>query len=84
MGKDKHSENTSEYSKPHTSSGCPEEHVDQLHFAEEGKHDSRLDVDHITDTGAIQMGQETYDFHQSNKEESDKDQPDKEDGSKEE
>ena len=67
MADKKHSEFTSEYSKPHTSDGCPEVHVDQLHFGEDGKHDSRLDVDHITDPGAIEMGQQTYELHKEKK-----------------
>lgn len=66
----KHSENTSEYSKPHTSDAEPREHVDQLHFGQDGKHDSessKHDVHHITDPGAIDMGRETYEHHQSEK-----------------
>lgn len=62
-----HSPNTSEYSAPHTSDAEPETHVDQLHFGDDGKHESQYDVHHITDPGAVQMGQETYDWHQDQK-----------------
>lgn len=63
----KHSENTTEYSKPHTSKAEPEEHVDQLAFGKDGKRDPEHDVDHIKDDGAKEMGQETYEHHQRNK-----------------
>jgi hypothetical protein len=68
-----HSPNTSEYSAPHESTACPETHVDQLHFGDNGQHESQYDVHHITDDGAVSMGRETYDQHQSNKSSSDDD-----------
>lgn len=60
-----HSPNTSEYSAPHTSDAEPETHVDQLHFGEDGRHESQHDIHHITDSGAVQMGKETYEWHQN-------------------
>ncbi|MES3004648.1 MAG: hypothetical protein V4690_00885 [Patescibacteria group bacterium] len=75
-----HSPNTSEYSKPHESEGEPKTHVDQYHYDESGKHDTRLDNDHITDPGPVQMGQETYEWHQSQKDDDD-DDADSDDGS---
>lgn len=62
-----HTPYTSEYSKPHESEACPETHVDQIHFGEDGEHEPELDVHHITDPGAVEMGQETYDWHQHNR-----------------
>jgi len=63
----KHHENTSEYSKPHTSDAHPEEHVDSMSFGEGGNRAPEHDVDGITDEGAKVMGQQTYDLHQENK-----------------
>ncbi len=59
----KHSPNTSEYSKPHSSKAEPREHVDQLHFGSKGEHVKEHDVHHITDKGAIDMGRQTYERH---------------------
>lgn len=64
----KHYENTSEMSKPHTSDSHPEEHVDSMAFGEGGNRAPEHDVDGITDEGAKEMGQQTYDLHQENKE----------------
>jgi hypothetical protein len=64
---EKHTPNTSEISKPHTSAAEPEEHVDALHFDEEGKHVRDVDTNHLTDPGLIKMGEETYDKHQEDK-----------------
>ena len=63
----KHYENTSEMSKPHSSKGEPEEHVDSMAFGEGGKRAPEYDVDHIKDDGAKQMGKETHELHQKNK-----------------
>lgn len=63
----KHYENTSELSKPHTSSDHPEEHVDSMAFGEDGKRAPEHDVDGITDQGSKDMGQQTYELHQENK-----------------
>ena len=63
----KHSENTSEMSKPHTSEDHPEEHVDSMAFGKDGERDKDHDVDGITDSGSIEMGKETYENHQANK-----------------
>lgn len=63
-----HYENTSEMSKPHTSTDHPEEHVDSMAFGEGGKRDPDHDVDGLTDEGSKFLGKETYDLHQANKE----------------
>lgn len=63
----KHTPFTSEMSKPHTSDAHPEVHVDCIHYGADGKQDSRLCVDGITDKGSISLGQDTYDHHQASK-----------------
>jgi hypothetical protein len=63
----KHTENTSEISKPHTSEDHPEEHVDSMAFGKDGQRDPDHDVDGLTDKGLIDMGKETYENHQANK-----------------
>ncbi len=67
MSDKKHTPNSSEFSKPHTSDDHPEKHVDQMHFDSNGNHDKTHDNDGITDPNAVQMGQETYEWHQDNK-----------------
>lgn len=63
----KHTENTSEMSKPHTSSDHPDEHVDNMAFGEGGKRAPEHDTDGLTDEGSKSLGQETYDKHQEDK-----------------
>lgn len=60
-----HSPNTCEFSKPHTSDACPETHVDQYSYGEDVHEVRSMRVDHITDPGAVSMGQQTYEWHQS-------------------
>lgn len=71
-----HSPNTSEYSKPHESAAEPNTHVDQYSYGPDGKEDRSLRQDHITDPGAIEMGQETYKWHRSQRD----DDPDPDSG----
>jgi len=63
----KHYENTSEMSKPHTSKDHPDEHVDSMAFGKGGERDPKHDVDGLTDEGSKSMGQQTYDKHQEGK-----------------
>lgn len=58
---------TSEYSKPHSSDAEPETHVDQHSYGADGQKDNSLTVAHITDQNAIDMGQQTYEWHQEQK-----------------
>lgn len=67
MNTRKHAPNTSEFSKPHTSKSHPETHVDNLHFGENGKRRPDLDVDGITDPGAISYGEQLHKHHQEKK-----------------
>ena len=64
---EKHTPNTSEISRPHTSDAEPEKHVDSIAFGKDGKHEPEHDVNHITDPDLIKMGQETHDKHQADK-----------------
>lgn len=62
-----HYENTCEMSKPHESTAHPETHVDEMAFGKNGERETQYDTDGITDPGSVSLGEETYQYHQRNK-----------------
>lgn len=63
----KHSPMTSEFSAPHTSKDCPQEHVDRIYFDKDAKPDHRMADHHITDPNSIAMGRDIHAAHQAQK-----------------
>ena len=58
----KHTPNTCEVSKIHTSKTEPKEHVDMLHFGADGKKDNNLTKQnsHLTDKNYLKLSKMTY------------------------
>lgn len=63
----KHSPNTSEPSKPHTSKAESQEHVDVHHFDEKGEKDNSKTISHVTDKGMVDYGKDAQAHRESQK-----------------
>lgn len=63
----KHSPNTSEPSKPHSSKSEPREHVDVHHFDDKGQKDDSKTISHVTDKGMVDYGKDAQEWRDSQK-----------------